>query len=155
MFTSVRRATHVAGLAIAATAVGLTLAGCGGSSSSASTTTAAAPAATTTAAATTAETTETPPATTTETGPTRISIVFKNGSVVGGLPHEQVKEGDHVVLMVKADVTDEVHLHGYDIKSDVAPGKPAKIAFTAKIPGRFEAELESRSLQVLDLEVRP
>jgi hypothetical protein len=136
MFSNLRRATQIAGLATAGITVGLVLAGCGSSSSSSST-----------AAA--------PPAATTAAGPTRISIVFKNGAVVGGLPHEKVKQGDRVVLFVKADVSDEVHLHGYDIMRDVAPGKPATIAFTAKIPGRFEAELEGRSLQILDLEVRP
>jgi FtsP/CotA-like multicopper oxidase with cupredoxin domain len=151
MFGSVRHATYVAGLTVIGSTIGLVLAGCGSSGSSSSATTAATPP----AATTTAETTETPPTATTSSGPQRISIVFKNDSVVGGLPHVKVKQGDHVVLSVKADVTDEVHLHGYDIKRDVAPGKPATIAFTAKIPGRFEAELESRSLQILDLEVRP
>jgi uncharacterized cupredoxin-like copper-binding protein len=162
MFGKNRRASHLAAVGIAGIALGLVAAGCGGSGSSAdeTTTTAAAPAATTTSETTetheTTETTETPPPPATAShGAQRISIVFKNGAVVGGLPHETVKQGDRVVIAVKADVTDEVHLHGYDIKRDVAPGKPARIAFKATIPGRFEAELESRSLQILDLEVRP
>jgi hypothetical protein len=154
MFGKNHRALHLAALGIAGIALGLVAAGCGGSSSSSGepATTSAAPAATT---AETTETTETPPATTAANAPQRISIVFRNGGVVGGLPHESVKQGKRVVLNVKADVTDEVHLHGYDIMRDVAPGKPAQIAFKATIPGRFEAELESRSLQILDLEVRP
>ena len=154
MFSNLRRATQIGGLATAGITVGLVLAGCGSSSSS-TTTAAAPPAATTAEETTTGETTESQPAATTAAGPSRISIVFKNGAVVGGLPHEKVKQGDRVVVFVKTDVSDEVHLHGYDIMRDVAPGKPATIAFTAKIPGRFEAELEERSLQILDLEVRP
>ncbi len=35
------------------------------------------------------------------------------------------------MLVVTAEVTDHVHLHGYDLMADVAPGKPARIEFTA------------------------
>jgi hypothetical protein len=60
-----------------------------------------------------------------------------------------------VAIVVGSDVADEVHLHGYDKMIDVAPGKPARLAFVASIPGRFEVELEDRGLQVADIEVRP
>ena len=88
-------------------------------------------------------------------GPQRISIVVKGGKVQGGLPHPKVKQGGRVVIDVRADVSDEVHLHGYDIVRDVSPDKPARIAFTATLPGRFEAELEGRKQQILDLDVEP
>jgi hypothetical protein len=48
-----------------------------------------------------------------------------------------------------------VHLHGYDVMVDVAPGKPARLRFKATIPGRFEVELEDRGLHIAELEVRP
>ena len=32
-----------------------------------------------------------------------------------------------VVLVVRADVADHVHLHGYDVMRDVAPGKPGRL----------------------------
>jgi hypothetical protein len=48
-----------------------------------------------------------------------------------------------------------VHLHGYDVFADVAPGKAARLVFVASIPGRFEVELEDRGLQIADIEVRP
>ena len=38
---------------------------------------------------------------------------------------------------------------------DVAPGAPAVIAFKATIPGQFEAELESRGLQIAEISVTP
>ena len=60
-----------------------------------------------------------------------------------------------VVFVVKSEFADEVHLHGYDLSADVAPGEPATIRFTADAPGLFEAELESRSLPIAELEVRP
>ena len=39
--------------------------------------------------------------------------------------------------------------------SDVAPGAPARIAFRATIPGRFEIELEDRGVQIAELTVNP
>lgn len=66
-----------------------------------------------------------------------------------------VKQGRQVELEIKSALADEVHLHGYDLHADVAPGKPATIRFKANAPGLFEAELESRSLPIVELEVRP
>jgi hypothetical protein len=59
------------------------------------------------------------------------------------------------VLNVTADVVDHVHLHGYDLFADVAPGQPAKLEFNAETPGRFELELEERHALIAELEVRP
>ena len=145
------RPTAAAALAVLAATL---LTACGGSSdtTTAQTTTAAAPATTTTttAPATTAPATTTSAAATTK----RISIVIEEGQIKGGRPAEvTVGKGTKVVLEVIADVSDEVHLHGYDLHDDVAPGAPARIAFTASIPGRFEAELESRSYTILHLTV--
>ena len=66
-----------------------------------------------------------------------------------------VKQGRQVVLVVDSELADEVHLHGYDLSADVAPGVPATIRFKATAPGIFEAELESRGLPIAELEVRP
>jgi hypothetical protein len=66
-----------------------------------------------------------------------------------------VEQGERVVLIVRADVVDHVHLHGYDIMSDVAPGLPARIEFRATIPGQFEVELEDRVQRIAQISVRP
>ena len=66
-----------------------------------------------------------------------------------------VQRDRQVVLVVESELTDHVHLHGYDLMADVAPGAPATIRFTADAPGRFEIELEDRGLQIGELEVRP
>jgi hypothetical protein len=66
-----------------------------------------------------------------------------------------VERGRRVRLVVGADVSDHVHLHGYDIMRDVALGRPAVIRFRATMPGRFEVELEDRGLQIAEIEVRP
>jgi uncharacterized cupredoxin-like copper-binding protein len=84
-----------------------------------------------------------------------VRIVVRGGKVVGGLQRATVKQGEKVAIVVGSDVADEVHLHGYDQSTDVAPGKQARLVFVASIPGRFEVELEDRGLQIADLEVRP
>jgi hypothetical protein len=109
------------------------------------------PPATTTTRTTTRTTTTTPK----PTGPTTIRIVVRGGRVVGGLRRARLERGERAVLVVRADVSDHVHLHGYDIMRDVAPGRPARLRFRATIPGRFEVELEDRRLQIAQLEVRP
>lgn len=97
--------------------------------------------------------------TTTETeprpGPTRIAIAFRNGRVVGGVERVTVERGDRVVLVVRSDEADHVHLHGYDLLVDVVPGRAARIRFTADLVGRFEIELEERHLPLAELEVEP
>ncbi|MGH3038856.1 MAG: hypothetical protein ACRDLZ_05540 [Gaiellaceae bacterium] len=85
----------------------------------------------------------------------RVNVVFRNGEVVGGVVRADVDEGARVRLTVRADVTDEVHLHGYDLFADVAPGQPGRITFTADQPGEFEAELEALAIPVVELRVNP
>jgi hypothetical protein len=58
-------------------------------------------------------------------------------------------------IVVIAGVTDEVHVHGYDLMADVAPGSPAVVNFTADLPGRFEIELENRGREIAQLNVQP
>jgi hypothetical protein len=131
---------------------GFLLASCGGDDGASAgttteTTTTSEPTTTTT---TTTETTPPPPP-----GPTEIRIVVVDGAPRGGIVRETVEKGDRVVLVVRADVTDHIHLHGYDIMRDVAPGKPARLPFKATIPGRFEVELEDRGVQIADITVTP
>ena len=92
--------------------------------------------------------------TTTKAGPTTITIDVKGGKPVGGITRASAKKGDHVVLVVHSDVADEIHLHGYDKHVDVTAGGTARLPFVANIAGVFEAELESRKLQILELTVK-
>ena len=82
-----------------------------------------------------------------------IEVTVSGGEVVGGVDREQVDTGSEVVIVVTADVTDEVHVHGYDHFADVTPDRPARVQFTADIPGIFEVELEGSKTLVLELEV--
>jgi len=111
--------------------------------------------ATTAAQATTAGTT-TAATTTAPAAPQAVRIsVSVPGDKAPTVKHFTVQQGSQVVFVVTSVLADEVHLHGYDLSADVAPGKPATIRFKATAPGRFEAELESRSIPIAEIEVRP
>jgi len=99
--------------------------------------------------------TETLPTTTAET-PSAVRIrIQARGDGSGSIRRIAIERGQRVTLVVSADVTDEVHVHGYDLMADVAPGSPARISFEASVPGRFEVELESRAIQIAELRVSP
>lgn len=115
--------------------------------------------ATTTAPATTAPVTTVPSTTTPQpTEPeaaTTVRIAVEGGQPVGGIRRETVERDTPVELVVTADVSDHVHLHGYDLMADVALGAPARLTFVAEIPGRFEIELEELGVQLAELTVEP
>jgi hypothetical protein len=111
--------------------------------------------ATTTRAQTTSPTTTLPPPPPQPPPPARVRIVVREGLPVGGVRRVTVSEGRRVVLIVTSDVADHVHLHGYDIMRDVAPGQPARIAFRATIPGTVEAELEDRRVPLARIVTQP
>lgn len=135
--------------AVAVAVGGLALASCGSSDESTGTPTDVYD--TTTTTQTTTETETTPPV----EKPTVIRIVVVNGQPRGGIVRRKVTEGDRALLVVKSDVTDHVHLHGYDIMRDVVADGTARIAFKAALPGRFEVELEDRGVQIAELTVHP
>ena len=83
------------------------------------------------------------------------TIVIKNGEPVGGITDITVNEGEQVRFKVDSDVSDEVHMHGYDIMKDVKAGGSVTFDFPATIEGIFEAELEGRKEQILELTVDP
>ncbi len=142
-----RRALALALVLLGGLGVGVALSSCGGEDGAETTRTQ-------TTTRTTTETTDTLGTTEPELpGTVRITVV--NGAPRGGIVRKTVQKGDRVVIVVASDVADEVHLHGYDLERDVAAGGTARIRFTAKVPGRFEVELEQRGVQIADLTVEP
>ncbi|HUQ21634.1 MAG TPA: hypothetical protein VM049_01325 [Gaiellaceae bacterium] len=117
------------------------------------------PAATTTVSATTSTSASTEteaPATTASTPSDVVKIrIVVASDTAPTVRRFSVKQGKRVELVVESEIADEVHVHGYDLMGEVAPGEPVTIAFKASAPGRFEVELESRALQIAELEVRP
>jgi hypothetical protein len=102
----------------------------------------------TTEATTTVTTTAAPPPPPGPPPPAQVRIVVRGGLPVGGPRRVSVARGRRVILNVTSDVSDHVHLHGYDLMQDVGPGMPARIAFRATRPGTVEAELEDRGVQI-------
>jgi hypothetical protein len=100
--------------------------------------------------------TETQP-TTTDTGPASVplEVTIRGGEPVGGIVRVTATKGDIVVVAVRSDVVEHVHVHGYDLTADVAPGKPARVRFRSSLTGRFEIELENRGKQIAQLTVLP
>jgi hypothetical protein len=82
-------------------------------------------------------------------------VVDESGKPVGGVAEISVEEGEEVRFVVKSAVADEVHLHGYDIGKDVEAGGSVTFDFPATLEGIFEAELEGRKEQILELRVNP
>lgn len=70
-------------------------------------------------------------------------------------------EGERVELRWSADEPLVLHLHGYDIETRVAPGRPAVTAFAARLTGRFrvaihgEAGARHRHSALLHVEIHP
>jgi FtsP/CotA-like multicopper oxidase with cupredoxin domain len=132
----------------------LLLAGCGGGDDGGEQ--AASTTATTVAATSTTEPSSASEAPTTTEGfaGTVIEAKVTGSTVETASRRVRVDRGEKVRIQVEADRNEEVHLHGYDLSSDVAPGKPAIIDFTADAPGVFEIELEQARLKLFELQVQ-
>jgi hypothetical protein len=83
------------------------------------------------------------------------TIVVKNGKPVGGIRTLTYNKGDRIRFKVDSDVSDEVHVHGYDLMKDVKAGGTISFDFPASLEGVFEAELEGRKEQIIELRVNP
>jgi hypothetical protein len=83
------------------------------------------------------------------------TIVIKHGRPVGGIRDLTYNKGEQIHFIVDSDVSDEVHMHGYDIMKDVEAGGSVSFDFPASIEGVFEAELEDRKEQIIELTVNP
>ncbi len=83
----------------------------------------------------------------------RIEVTVAAGKASGDTGRVQVATGTPVTLVVTSDVADEVHVHGYDIEKELAPGTPATLQFDATIPGVFEVELHHAGTVLLRLQV--
>jgi hypothetical protein len=82
-------------------------------------------------------------------------VKVKGGKPVGGIKKITVNKGDRVRFRVNSDVSDEIHVHGYDFHKDVKAGGNVSFSFPAKIDGEFVVELESRGEQIASLVVNP
>jgi heme/copper-type cytochrome/quinol oxidase subunit 2 len=82
-------------------------------------------------------------------------VDVKGGKPVGGVKQITVSKGDPLRFVVHSDVSDEVHVHGFNFHKDVKAGGSVSFSFPAKMDGEFEVELESRKEQIANLVVNP
>jgi hypothetical protein len=87
-------------------------------------------------------------------GGQRIDVQVAGGQVSGDTGRVPVATGTPVTLVITSDVADEVHVHGYDLETELAPGKPVELSFDATIPGVFEVELHEAGTVLLSLQVQ-
>jgi hypothetical protein len=92
----------------------------------------------------------------TDGGKLQTIVVNKAGHPVGGIRQLTYNKGEKILFEVKVPFADEVHLHGYDVMKDVpAGGGSVRYDLPASLEGVFEAELEGRKEQIIELTVNP
>lgn len=82
-------------------------------------------------------------------------IEIVDGQPVGGVADLEFASGETVEFEIESDVDDEVHVHGYDISTEIKAGKTARVEFPADIEGVFEIELEVSAVPIAELTVKP
>jgi hypothetical protein len=89
-------------------------------------------------------------------GTVSATIQVRGGKAVGGVQVVKAGKDQTLHLTIKsADYKGEVHFHGYDLKRDVAPGKPASFDFKLTDDGEFVVELEATGTQIASVQVSP
>jgi hypothetical protein len=73
----------------------------------------------------------------------------------GRVERLEYTQGETVRFRVRSDVPEEVHVHGYDLLTEVQPGETARMEFEADITGIFEIEFEISHEQIAELRVEP
>ncbi len=90
-------------------------------------------------------------------------IEIVDGALAAGTPEViRVTEGEHVALRWRADVPTEIHLHGYDLTTEIEPGQEAVLSFDAEATGRYPITLHGHGgdgghdeATVLHIEIYP
>ena len=92
----------------------------------------------------------------TDGGKLQTIVVDKAGHPVGGIRQLTYNKGEQILFKVEVPFAEEVHLHGYDIPKEVPKGGGSvTYSLPASIEGGFEAELENRKEQIIEMTVNP
>lgn len=83
-----------------------------------------------------------------------VDIAVSHGEVSPAPGRVEIKKGERVVLRVRSDRADTLHVHGYDEKAVLPAGRTITLAFTADRIGLFEAETHESDLLLTQLVVR-
>ncbi len=82
-------------------------------------------------------------------------IVVSNGEPVDGVAELDYQKGDRIQFVVRSDVDEQIHLHGYDVSKEIAAGGSVRFDLTADIEGVFEVELENSAVPIAEIKVAP
>jgi hypothetical protein len=82
-------------------------------------------------------------------------LVVADGHLVSGPATLSLTQGDLVILRVRADRDDELHIHGYDLELGLHANQTGSLAFEASRSGRFEIELHHAGAEIGALEIQP
>ena len=80
-------------------------------------------------------------------GEVTYALRIESGRVPENMRLIRVAQGDVVKLQWSADKPSTVHLHGYDIEKQVAPGAVTELMFTARATGRFPVNLHGSAAE--------
>jgi hypothetical protein len=83
-----------------------------------------------------------------------LSFTVSHGKVSGDTGRVPVKLGTTLRITVLSDVSDEIHVHVYDLTQELAAGEPGFVQFTADKPGVIEVELEHEGIPLTHLQVQ-
>ncbi|WP_328911331.1 hypothetical protein OG230_07235 [Streptomyces sp. NBC_00234] len=83
-----------------------------------------------------------------------VDIEVTEGAVRPAPGRTEVKKGDRIVLRVRSDRADTLHVHGYDKELRLPAGRTATLTLTADRTGLFEVETHESGLLLTQLVVR-
>lgn len=83
-------------------------------------------------------------------------IEIEDGAPVGGVEEIEVERGGRIEFVVRSDVEDEIHVHGYELTEPVTPSEPLRMSFPADIEGIYEVEAhDAGHVLIAELRVTP
>ena len=66
--------------------------------------------------------------------------MVQGGKVSPNAEPVRVDAGQTVLITLRSDVAESIHVHGYDKSAEATDGKPGSVEFTADVKGVFEVE---------------
>lgn len=82
-----------------------------------------------------------------------IAVRLAKGAVTPPTDRVKVPLGSRVVIRFTSDISDTVHVHGYDVEKAVRAGTTTDIAFVADLQGTFEVETHDSTMVLMQLQV--